>query len=146
MFITIASKIFTNCSLKKPPFAIIDLGLKRNLTLGALLKFKAHISTLILLLFLAIIPHESWHLLMNHNDTHCEFHHENTIEQKHQHCEMLAFEISSFEYSDLEIQSFNFYDYIKRAYQCIYNYHSTFKLAKQLRGPPFSIDFLINFQ
>ena len=112
--------------------------IKRILRLETLLKFKTHISSILLLLFIAIIPHETWHLLMNHNDTHCEFHHENTIEQKHQHCEMLAFEISSFEYSDLEIQSFNFYDYIKQAYHNTYNYHSTFKFVKQLRGPPFS--------
>lgn len=49
------------------------------------------------MLMISIIPHESWHLLMNHNDSHCEFRHDHSVEAKHQHCEMLAFEISNFE-------------------------------------------------
>ena len=44
-----------------------------------------------------IIPKESLHLLANHTDNHCENTHDIQFDKAHIHCEMLAFEVSSFE-------------------------------------------------
>ena len=106
------------------------------LSLETLLKFKARISSIFLLLFVAIIPHESWHLLMNHNDTHCEFNHSNTIEQKHMHCEMLAYEISSFDYLSAESQDTVTVINCMKPCLIIEKNYKSFSLRTFLRGPP----------
>ena len=73
---------------------------------------------------------------MNHQDTSCEFHHENKVEAKHQHCEMLAFEISSFDHDSID---FRFIQIENVDAQNTHKYRDkslSFSCQFYLRGPP----------
>lgn len=98
--------------------------------------FRNHIVAFMLLLMASIIPHESWHLLMNHKDTHCEFRHGNSVEAKHQHCEMLAFEISSYDSNPYTIYFTLFAKEFSTHTEHHYNLLTSSYSNIQLRGPP----------
>jgi len=58
---------------------------------------KIGISHFFLLLMVIITPKETLHLFADHTDTHCENTQAIQFEKAHIHCDMLAFEVSSFD-------------------------------------------------
>jgi hypothetical protein len=58
---------------------------------------RRHFSFFLLLaFFLAVTPPEFLHDLLGHDDTHCRFHADLTLEQRHVHCKIL--QVQSLKY------------------------------------------------
>lgn len=53
-------------------------------------------SGLILTFIIALIPNEYVHFLYGHEDTHCHYHPELTLEKRHHHCQILRHQFSVF--------------------------------------------------
>ena len=53
-------------------------------------------SGLILIFIIALIPNEYVHFLYGHEDTHCHYHPELTLEKRHHHCQILRHQFSVF--------------------------------------------------